>query len=386
MHSASTLPARPYQVCTHCVMDTSDPEIAFDAQGVCNHCHAFAHVSVREWHPGPEGKVLLERLVSQVRSYGRGREYDCILGLSGGVDSSFMALKVKELDLRPLVMHVDAGWNSELAVSNIEKIVKHCGYELHTHVMDWSEMRDLQLAYLRAGVANQDVPQDHAFFASLYHYATRNGIRTVLSGGNIATEGIFPKAWHGSAMDAINLRAIHHRYGTIPLKHYQAISFGQHYFWYPLVKRMKVLRPLNFMPYNKSAAITELESIGWRSYVGKHGESLFTRFFQNYWLPTKFGYDKRRPHLSSLIVSGQLTREAALRQLEEPLLSPTERDADITYFCKKLGIARAEFDTLLAGPTRHYRDFPNWDRSYARMKKLQSLLQSLTGRKLKAYS
>ena len=190
------------------------------------------------------------------------------------------------------------------SVSNIEKIVKHCGDELHTHVMDWSEMRDLQLAYLRAGVANQDVPQDHAFFASLYHYATRNGIRTVLSGGNIATEGIFPKAWHGSAMDAINLRAIHHRYGTIPLKHYQAISFGQHYFWYPLVKRMKVLRLLNFMPYNKSAAITELESIGWRSYVGKHGESLFTRFFQNYWLPTKFGYDKRRPHLSSLIVSG----------------------------------------------------------------------------------
>lgn len=375
-----------YRVCTRCVMDTSDPDITFDDAGVCNHCRTFVEVTAKHWYPGPEGKARLEALVAQVRESGRDQEYDCILGLSGGVDSSYLALKVKELGLRPLVMHVDAGWNSELAVSNIEKIVKHCGYELHTHVMDWEEMRDLQLAYFRAGVANQDVPQDHAFFSSLYHFATRNGISTVLSGGNTATEAIFPSAWHGAAMDAINLRAIHRRYGSMPLRHYKTISFWQYYFWYPFIKKMKVLRPLNYMPYSKQAAVAELERVGWRSYGRKHGESLFTRFFQNYWLPTKFGYDKRRPHLSSLIVSGQLSREAALKSLQEPLQEPTEREADIAYFCKKLGISTAQFAAVMAEPGRHYRDFPNWDRKYARMKQLQRVAQGITGRRLTTYS
>jgi aminotransferase len=376
----------PYRICTRCVMDTSDTEISFDAAGVCNHCRTFDEVTSKHWYPGPEGRGLLENLVAEIRQLGRDAEYDCILGLSGGVDSSYLALKVKDLGLRPLVMHVDAGWNSELAVSNIEKLVKHCGFELYTHVMNWNEMRDLQLAYLRAGVANQDVPQDHAFFSTLYHFATKNGIRTILSGGNTATEGIFPSSWHGSAMDAINLRAIHRRYGKIPLREYKTISFTQYYFLYPFVKKMRVLRPLNYMPYSKEAAIRELEAVGWRSYGRKHGESVFTRFFQNYWLPTKFGYDKRRPHLSSLIVSGQLTREAAMQALEEPLLSPSERDTEIAYFCKKVGITAPEFQALMAEPARHYRDFPNWDRQYARMKRLQSLIQLLSGRRLKAYS
>jgi N-acetyl sugar amidotransferase len=377
---------RPYRICTQCVMDTSDADISFDSQGVCNHCRTFEQVTSKHWYPGPEGKVLLDKLVADTREMGRNAEYDCILGLSGGVDSSYLALKVKELGLRPLVMHVDAGWNSELAVGNIEKIVKHCNFELYTHVMNWNEMRDLQLAYLRAGVANQDVPQDHAFFSTLYHFATRNGIRTILSGGNSATEGIFPSSWHGSAMDAINLRAIHRRFGKIPLRDYKTISFAQYYFWYPFLKKMRVLRPLNFMPYSKEGAIRELEAIGWRSYGRKHGESVFTRFFQNYWLPTKFGYDKRRAHLSSLIVSGQLSREAALQALDEPLLSASERDAEIAYFCKKVGISASEFATLMAEPTRHYREFPNWDRKYSRMKQLQRLLQTVSGRKLKAYS
>ena len=183
--------ASSYQVCSRCVMDTSDPEIAFDASGVCNHCRWFDEVTSKNWHPGPDGEKLLSRLVEQVRESGKGQEYDCILGLSGGVDSSYLAYRMKDYGLRPLVVHVDAGWNSELAVSNIERIVKYCKYELHTHVMDWEEMRDLQLAYFRAGVSNQDVPQDHAFFASLYHFATANNIKTVLSGGNIATEGVF---------------------------------------------------------------------------------------------------------------------------------------------------------------------------------------------------
>jgi len=183
------------------------------------------------------GGAPLVSICEEIKAAGRASEYDCIIGLSGGVDSSYLALKVREQGLRPLVVHVDAGWNSELAVGNIEKVVRHCNYDLHTHVVDWEEMRDLQLAYLRSGVANQDVPQDHVFFASLYHFATRNRIRYILSGGNIATEGIFPKAWHGSAMDAINLRAIHRRFGERPLRHYRTISFFEHYILYPLVKK-----------------------------------------------------------------------------------------------------------------------------------------------------
>lgn len=368
-------------------MDTSDPEIVFDDQGVCNHCHTFDNVASKHWYPGPEGKVLLDRLIAGVRETGKNQEYDCILGLSGGVDSSYLALMVKEFRLRPLVVHVDAGWNSELAVSNIEKIVKYCKFELHTHVMDWNEMRDLQLAYLRAGVANQDVPQDHAFCSSIYHFATRHNIRTVLNGGNIATEGVFPSAWHASAMDAINLKAIHCSYGRIPLRNFRTISFTQYFVWYPFVKKMRTLRPLNYMPYNKEAAIAELERVvGWRSYGRKHGESLFTKFFQNHYLPTKFGYDKRRPHLSSMILSGQLSREAALKSLDEPLYLPEELEIDLEYFCKKVGIDRDEFDNLMRQPNHHYSDFPNWDRRYRLLKKTQALAERLTGKKYNVYS
>jgi aminotransferase len=367
-------------------MDTTDPLITFDAEGVCNHCRHFDRVTAKLWHPGPEGGPMLEKILDAIRREGKGKDYDCILGLSGGVDSSYLALKVKEFGLRPLVMHVDAGWNSELAVSNIEKIVKHCCFELHTHVMDWDEMRDLQLAYLRSGVANQDVPQDHAFFASLYHYATQNGIRTVLSGGNTATEAIFPDAWLGTAMDAINLRAIHRRFGTIPLRHFKTISFSQYYFWYPFVRGMRVLRPLNYLPYAKHDAIEELQAIGWRAYRGKHGESVFTRFFQNCYLPERFGYDKRKPHLSSLIVSGQITRRTALDELAQPLQTPAERDADVAYFCKKLGISTEQFAMTMAQPTRHYSEFPNWDRRYAFMKRMQRRAQRLTGKAYNAYS
>jgi hypothetical protein len=254
-------------------------------------------------------------------------------------------------------------------------------------VVDWEEMRDLQLAYLKAGVANQDVPQDHIFFASLYHFATANNIRYVLSGGNLATEGIFPRSWHGSAMDAINLRDIHRQYGTRTLKRYRTISFFEYYVWYPLVKKMRTLRPLNYMPYDKASAIEELQrEIGWKAYGRKHGESLFTKLFQNYYLPVKFGFDKRKPHLSSLIVSGQMTREQALAELEKPLYDVTELELDIEYFCKKLRISRSEFQSLLEAPPRHYSEFRNWDGYYRALKSAQQAVARLTGRELKVYS
>ena len=227
------------QVCTRCVMDSSDPEITFDDQGVCNHCHKFDAETSTCWYPNDTGKEKLNQIFDVVREAGRGKEYDCIIGLSGGVDSSYLALVLKDHGLRPLVVHVDGGWNSELAVHNIEQIVKYCGYELFTHVVDWEEMRDLQLAYLKAGVANQDVPQDHIFFSSLYHFAVKNDIRYVISGGNIATESVFPGSWHHAAMDAINLRAIHKQFGVLPLKHYKTISFFEYYVYYPLIKKMK---------------------------------------------------------------------------------------------------------------------------------------------------
>lgn len=376
-----------YRRCARCVMDTSDPAITFDTSGVCNHCRDFESVTRANWFPNEEGVARWGAIVETIKTAGQGKEYDCILGLSGGVDSSYLALKVREWGLRPLVMHVDAGWNSELAVANIEALVKYCDYDLQTHVVDWEEMRDLHLAYLRAGVANQDVPQDHIFFASLYHFATSNGIRYVLSGGNIATEGIFPKAWHGSAMDAINLKAIHRKYGERPLQNYRTIGFFDYYVWYPFVKGMRTVRPLNYMPYDKAQALKELqENFGYKPYARKHGESLFTKLFQNFYLPERFGYDKRLPHLSSLIASGQMSRDEALAKLSEPLYDPEEFEVDVEYFCKKLRISRSEFEKLMQAPVHHYSDFPNWDGRYRLLKRAQAMVAKVLGWDTKVYS
>jgi N-acetyl sugar amidotransferase len=368
-------------------MDTSDPEITFDERGVCNHCREFDTVTRLHWHPNERGAQLWREEVARIKREGEGKEYDSILGLSGGVDSSYLALKVHEAGLRPLVVHVDAGWNSELAVANIEAVVKYCGFDLHTHVIDWADMRDLHLAYLRSGVANQDVPQDHAFFASLYRFAVQNGVRTVFSGGNTATEGIWPSAWHGSAMDSINLRAIHAAFGSRKLKSFPMIGFWDYYFVYPFIKKMRTVRPLNLMPYDKASALQEMrEKFGWRSYGRKHGESLFTKLFQNYILPRKYGYDKRRPHYASLIVSGQMTRDEALLALEEPLYDPDELQTDLNYFCKKLRISRAEFEEILAGPNRHHTEFPTWDSRKKVAKLAQRLLERVRGRRVGVYS
>lgn len=376
-----------YRICMRCVMDTSDPAIRFDDRGVCNHCNDFAAVKSRSWFPNEEGRRRWSAIVDAIKLDGQGKDYDCVLGLSGGVDSSYLAIRIAEWGLRPLVVHVDAGWNTELAVANIEAIVRRCNFDLYTHVVDWEEMRDLHLAYLRSGIANQDVPQDHVFFASMYHFATRNGIRYILSGGNLATEGIFPDAWHGSAMDAINLKAIHRQFGSVPLRTYSTISFLEYYFWYPFVKGLRTVRPLNYMPYDKAQALAELEAkVGYKPYPRKHGESVFTKFFQNYYLPTRFGFDKRRPHLSSLVNSGQMTRAEALAKLEEPLYQPDELEIDIAYLCKKLRITRPEFDALMAVPLHSYSDYANWDTRHRLLKRAQAVVSRMLGKSLNVYS
>lgn len=376
-----------YHVCSRCVMDTSDPEISFDDAGVCSHCNLFDNVTSKRWFPNDHGKEKLGEIFKDIKEKGQKEEYDCIIGLSGGVDSSYLALVIKEYGLRPLVVHVDAGWNSELAVHNIEKIVDYCNFDLHTHVLDWKEVKDLQLAYLKAGVANQDVVQDHGFFAALYHFAMKNNIKHVISGGNIATECVFVNAWHHAAMDAINLKAIHKKFGKQKLRNYQTIGFFEYFFYYPYVKGMTVVRPLNFMPYHKENALRVLkDTVGYKEYGRKHGESRFTKFFQNHYLPAKFGMDKRRPHLSSQILSGELTRDEALRELDRELYDPQELADDLSYVAKKLGLTDVELNDLINQPPGHYSQYANWDSRYRQLSRVKSLIERVSGRNVKAYS
>lgn len=351
---------RPYQQCTHCIMDTTDPEITFDENGVCNYCRYFDENAINNWFPDEKGRRKLDAIVEQIKLEGGGKEYDCAMGLSGGVDSSYMAYQAKKIGLRPLAIHVDAGWNSELAVKNIENLVKTLCIDLYTHVIEWEEMRDLQVAYLRSGLGNQDTPQDHAFIAALYSTANAHRIKYILSGGNSATESVLPASWDYNAIDLRQLKSVHKRFGQLKLRTFPMISFFKYYYYYPFVKRIKVVRILDYMPYNKENAIQTLEKeIGWKPYEGKHNESRFTKFFQSYFQPMKFGYDKRKPHLSSLILSGQITRDRALREMEKELYPPDQLREDRMFVIKKLRLTEKEFDDLLQMPNKSFRDYPS---------------------------
>lgn len=370
---------RKYQMCTNCVMDTTDSLIEFDQDGVCNHCDFFKEKIEPVWFKNhEERKELLEQKVNEIKKYGKNKEYDCIIGLSGGVDSSYLAVKVAEYGLRPLVVHVDAGWNSELAVKNIEQIVSRLGFDLITHVIDWQEMKDLQLAFLRSNVANQDIPQDHAFFAALYNYAVSANIRYVISGYNYSTESIIPKEWGYNAMDARHLKSICNFFGAKKLRTFPLISFFNYYFYYPYVKKMQVVTPLNYMSYNKNEAIRFLEEeYGWKYYGGKHYESHWTRFFQSYYLPIKFGYDKRKAHLSSLILSNQMNRGEAIKELHNSFYDESTISNDILYVSKKLGISTDELENLISAPPRYYKEFPNNEALYLKLRFLMDILRNI---------
>lgn len=373
---------KPYQICTRCVMDTSDPHITFDADGVCNHCRQYDTLAkpIVDRADSGASQSELERVVESIRAAGRGKDYDCVIGLSGGVDSSYVALKVMEFGLRPLAVHFDSGWNSELAVNNIENIVKRLGIDLDTFVADWEEMSDLQRSFFEAGVANCDTPTDHAFLAVLYATAARHGIRHIVTGTNFATEFILPSAWGYSPADVTHLRAIHKRFGKRPLVHYPTLGFFSRYFYYPLIRRIRTVRILNLMPYNKAAVKEEIKSkLGWRDYGGKHYESVFTRFFQAYYLPVKFGYDKRRAHLSSLIVSQQMTREEALHELDLPTY-PAERLAeDKEFVAKKIGLSVSEFEKIMSEPPHHYSEYPTEEWLYRIKDLMWGLVKQLRG-------
>ena len=359
-------------------MDTSDPNITFDESGICNHCLSFVEKS-KLILKGSEGKKQFEKITKKIRHKSKKREYDCILGLSGGVDSAYVAVIAKNAGLRPLVVHVDAGWNSELSVYNIERIVDYCKFDLYTEVIDWQSMKNLQTAYLASGIANQDVPQDHIFFASLYKIAKQNGIKYILSGSNIATEGIFPSSWHGDAMDSQNLKAIFKRFGTGSMSNYTTMSFFQYYFMYPFIYRMETVKPLNYIDYNKKKATAELISkLDYRPYSGKHGESVFTKFFQSYYLPKKYGFDKRRPHLSSLIASGQLKREHAMQALEDESFDETTIEQELKFVAKKLGITPEILkDYINDDQNISYHDLPNWSFKIGLLRKIYKILKRL---------
>jgi len=353
---------KDYQICTNCIMDTTDPEIYFDENGVCNHCLKFENQLKKNWFPNEEGKKKLDAIINQIKIDGKNKKYDCVIGLSGGVDSSYLAYILRKLypELRILAIHIDGGWNSELAVHNIENIVKILGIDLYTGVVPWEEMQDLQLAFFKSQLANQDVPQDHAFFATLYYVANKNGIKYFLSGGNLATESILPSSWGYNAMDATQLKAVHKKFGKKKLKKYEIVSFFKRKIYYPYFKKFRIIRPLDFLPYIKDEAKETIKKeLNWRDYGGKHHESKFTKFFQAHWLPTKFGFDKRKAHLSSLIVSGQMTRDEALKELEKPLYNETELKEDKEFISKKLGISLEGFETIMQQSNKTFLDYPS---------------------------
>jgi len=349
-------------------MDTSDSQIIFDEHGVCDHCRTFQQKIQPNWHTDVRGERQLSTLVSRIRKAGVGKEYDCIIGMSGGIDSSYLTYLAKEkLGLRPLVFHVDAGWNSQEAVNNIERIVDGLGLDLYTEVIDWEEMRDLQLAFFKAGVPHIDTPQDHAFFASMYQFAQRYDVRYILTGANYSTECIRnPLEWMYYQSDSVQIRDIHGKYGTRPIDGYPLTSILWHKVYLPYVKRIRVFRPLNYVPYAKEEAMRLLEdTFGWQRYPQKHFESRFTRFYEGYWLPERFGYDTRKVQYSSLILTDQMSREQALEELQNP---PLERDVsrrEFGYVARKLNISRDELLEYFNGPKRTYRDFASQNGVYS---------------------
>jgi N-acetyl sugar amidotransferase len=344
-------PFRPetLRVCTKTVMDNTDPDIFFDADGVCNWWHEFHRLRASQ-PSADEKKELLAQVLTEIKEVGRGREYDSILGLSGGVDSSYLAVLAKQWGLRPLVLHFDNGWNDELAVRNIEVIVRKLDYRLQTFVMDWPEFRDLQRAYFKASVLDLEVPTDHMIFGALYKIANERGIRYLLSGNNFATEWLLPRAWYYSKGDAANLSMIHKRFGDIKRKNLPTLN-GWRRLYLERMRGLRQVQGLDLIDYRKTDAKALLmDQFGWRDYGGKHYESVFTRFYQGYVLPVKYGIDKRKAHLSNLILNGEITRDEALAELKRPTYDPDQQRADKRYVAKKLGWTADEFERILALP------------------------------------
>ena len=351
-----------YRVCARCVMDTTAQEIEFDDQGVCNFCRDFdVHVARILATTEEELASRFRELVAEIKSKGKGQPFDSVVGLSGGTDSSYLCHLCADAGLRPLVVTVDTGWDSPESAENIRRLSAKLPFEFRTVAVDWEEMRDLQVAYYKAAVQNCEVPQDHVFLAILYEQAAKTKVRSLLTGGNLATESILPASWSFNAADLRNLKAIHRRFGTKPLQRFQTLPFWKRYAYYPFVRGIREMRLLNFVPYNRREAKRLLEDeYGWQDYGPKHYESILTRFFQAYVLLKRFGIDKRRAHFSSLIVSGQMDRDEALRLLEAPPYPNEELlEEDMAHIAQKLDLSLEEWKGILALPPRAHTEFPS---------------------------
>jgi len=367
-----------YRQCTLSVLDTrDDPNMRFDSEGRSHYYGEYLAAERARVRHGAEGERELEKIADEIRTAGKGKQYDSIMGLSGGVDSTYVAYLAKQLGLRPLAVHFDNGWNSELAVQNIENIVGRLGLDLHTYVVNWEEFRDLQLAYLRASVVDIEVLSDHAISATMYKLAEKHGIHHILTGTNVVTEQVLPPHWIYAKSDHVNIKAIHRQFGKIPLKTYPFMDFRAKKF-HQLVSGTKSHSILDYVEYDK-AAVKKLitRELGWRDYGGKHYESVFTRFYQGYILPRKFGIDKRKAHLSNLIFAGQITKEQALEELSRPIYDPDQLKADYDFVLKKLGLSAREFEDLMSQPPRAHTDFDHERPIYDRFPLLTPLRRPL---------
>ncbi|WP_041583521.1 N-acetyl sugar amidotransferase [Bdellovibrio bacteriovorus] len=352
-----------YKICRKCIMDTSDPNIVFDGSGQCDYCNNFENNIKPNWHTDSRGREELMRLAAKIKKDGEKREFDCIIGLSGGLDSSYAAYVAKEImGLRPLLFHVDAGWNTDQAVGNIERLVDGLGLDLYTEVINWEEMKDMQTAFLKAQVADQDIPQDTAFFSALYKFAKSHKIKYVLTGGNYSTECCRePEEWGAyPGIDRMLIQDIHSKFGKRKLKSFPIVDVLSYKIFYRYVLGMQVVRPLNLVPYVKKDAEDTLERLfGWKRFQHKHHESRFTRFYEDYWMPRKFGYEKRRAHFSSLIMTGQMTREQALERISKPEMDANFLKTEFEYVANKLDMTVDELQQIFDGKNRTCLDYKN---------------------------
>lgn len=355
--------SKTYRICSNCIMDTTDPNITFDERGLCDYCRNFHKNILPSWHPDEYGEKELFKLAGKIRAEGKGKAFDCIIGVSGGLDSSYATYIAKEkMDLRPLILHVDAGWNTQQAVSNIEKIVDGLGLDLYTEVINWEEMKDLQTSFLKSQIPDQDIPQDYAFFSALYKFARAHEVKYVLTGSNFSTECCMePEEWGGYAgIDKTLLYDIHKCFGEIPLKTFPIVDIFWYKIYYKYVLGIAVFKPLNLVPYIKKDAEKLLEErFGWERFVHKHHESRFTRFYEDYWLPRKFGYEKRRAHFSSLILTRQMSRDEALERISKPEMDEHFLIQEFEYVANKLDLSVEELQAIFDGKNKTYRDYKN---------------------------
>ena len=365
------------KICTNCVMDTTDSKIVFDDKGICDHCNTYYSDILPNWHTDERGDKALKAIVKKLKKEGEGRDFDCLMGMSGGIDSSYLLyIMVKKYGLRPLVFHVDAGWNSQIAVNNIERLVDGLGLDLYTEVINWEEMKDLQLAFFKSGVSHVDSPQDHSFFATMYKFASKHNIKHILTGGNYSTECVRnPLEWMYYQSDSIQLRDIYKKYGTGKLKDYPVSNILWHKIYLPYVKGIKLIRPLDFFPYDKDLAMQELvDKFGYQKYPQKHFESRFTRFYESFWLTKKFGFDTRKVQYSSLILTNQMTREDALEKLKHPAYDPKTIKQDFEYIATKLEISKEELQSYMDAPNKTYKDYKSQENIYNIGAKVMRLL------------